>query len=387
MKFQDKITRTVKVAIFLLSVMASCLVLQHYFLRNVDHNSLRVEGFYQEPRDSLDAVFIGASDIYSSFMPGRAYEQYGFTSYLLASEAITSEGIKTAVKEVVRTQHPGMVVIEANAFLYGDNDNDSNQAHIHKFFDNLPLSVNKLDFITHNVPVDERWEYVFPLIKYHSLWTEYPDRINMMASNLSLDVRGYNYLKGYRTTAQIIKTDSPCLNSKLSEENGELALNPNLEAQLNDLLDYCDQQHLKVVFVRAPHYVTKETYNRVKRSNRMARLCNERGYHYYTVENDAEHIGIDPKHDFYDRDHMNVYGALKFTDYLAEKLMHREGLEADVLKDDLNDNWKDAVTATNQLYRYCDDLMSKSEEARGAQEDVVTLATLGEYSGATIKTK
>ena len=45
MKFQDKITRTVKVAIFLLSVMASCLVLQHYFLRNVDHNSLRVEGF------------------------------------------------------------------------------------------------------------------------------------------------------------------------------------------------------------------------------------------------------------------------------------------------------------------------------------------------------
>lgn len=387
MKFQDKITRTVKVAIFLLSVMASCLVLQHYFLRNVDHNSLRVEGFYQEPRDSLDAVFIGASDIYSSFMPGRAYEQYGFTSYLLASEAITSEGIKTAVKEVVRTQHPGIVVIEANAFLYGDNDNDSNQAHIHKFFDNLPLSVNKLDFITHNVPVDERWEYVFPLIKYHSLWTEYPDRINMMASNLSLDVRGYNYLKGYRTTAQIIKTDSPCLNSKLSEENGELELDPNLEAQLNDLLDYCDQHHLKVVFVRAPHYVTKETYNRVKRSNRMARLCNERGYHYYTLENDAEHIGIDPKHDFYDRDHMNVYGALKFTDYLAEKLMYREGLEADVLKEDLTDNWKDAVTATNQLYRYCDDLMSKSKEVRGAQEDVVTLVTLGEYSGATIKTK
>jgi hypothetical protein len=105
------------------------------------------------------------------------------------------------------------------------------------------------------------------------------------------------------------------------------------------------------------------------------------------LENDAEHIGIDPKHDFYDRDHMNVYGALKFTDYLAEKLMHREGLEADALKEDLTENWQDAVTATNQLYRYCDDLMSKSEEARGAQEDVVTLATLGEYSGATIKTK
>ena len=103
--------------------MMSCLLLQQYVLRNVDHNSLRVEGFYQEERDSLDAVFTGASDIYTSFMPGRAYEKYGFTSYLLASESITSEGVITAVKEVVRTQHPSLIIIEANAFLYGDSDN------------------------------------------------------------------------------------------------------------------------------------------------------------------------------------------------------------------------------------------------------------------------
>ncbi len=98
MRYQLKVTRTVKVSLFLLAIMVSCLVLQQFFLRNVDHNSLRIEGFYQEETDSLDVVFIGASDIYTSFMPGRAYEQYGFTSYLLASESITSEGIKTAVK-------------------------------------------------------------------------------------------------------------------------------------------------------------------------------------------------------------------------------------------------------------------------------------------------
>lgn len=387
MKFQDKITRTIKVALLLLTIMVSCLVLQHYFLRNMDHNSLRVDGFYQEERDSLDVVFIGASDMYTSFMPGRAYEQYGFTSYLLASESITSEGVKTAVKEVVRTQHPGMVVIEANAFLYGDDKNDANQAYIHKFFDNVPLSVNKIDFMFNHVPVDERWEYVFPLIKYHGLWTEYPERFYMMASNLSLDVRGYNYLKGFRTTAKIIKTKHKCLNDKLSEETGELPLDPKLEAQLNDLLDYCDEQKLKVVFVRAPHYVFDETYDRVKRSNRMAKLCNERGYSYYALENDAVRIGIDEKRDFYNEDHMNVYGALKFTDYLSEKLMYREGLETDLLNEAQTENWKEAVTATNQLYRYCDDIMTNHKQSRSTQEDVVTLATLGEYSGATIQTK
>ncbi len=387
MKFQDKVTRTVKTALFLLTVMVSCLVLQHYFLRNMDHNSLRVDGFYQEQRDSLDAVFIGASDMYTSFMPGRAYEQYGFTSYLLASESITSEGVKTAVKEVVRTQHPGIIVIEANAFLYADDKNDANQAHIHKFFDNLPLSFNKLEYIQKHVPVDEKWEYVFPLMKYHGLWTEYPERFYMMASNLSLDVRGYNYLKGFRTTAQVYNAKKECLNSQLSSETGELDLDPKLEAQLMDLLDYCDRQNLNVVFVRAPHYVTKDTYDRVKRSNRMAKIVNERGYSYYTLENDAVRIGIDEKHDFYNEDHMNIYGALKFTDYLSEKIMYREGLETDALSEAAAENWKEVVTATNQLYRYCDDIMTNKKGARGAQEDVVTLATLGEYSGAPIQTK
>ena len=385
MKFQYKITRTVKIALFLLTVMVSCLVLQHYFLRNTDHNSLRIEGFYQEERDSVDVVLIGASDIYTSFMPGRAYEQYGFTSYLMASESITSEGVITAVKEAVRTQHPGMIVVEANAFLYGDSRNDANEAHIHKFFDNLPMSFNKLEYIQKSVPVDQKWEYIFPLIKYHSLWTEYPERLYMAASNLSLDVRGQNYLKGFRSTAKIFKGKKPSLNSKLSEENGELELDSKLESQLLDLLGYCEKNNVSLMFVRAPHYVTEKTYKRVLRSNKMAKLVNSYGYSYYTLENDAVRIGIDDKKDFYNEDHMNVYGALKFTDYLAEKILYREELKTRPLSDEQRENWKEVVTSTNQLYRYCDDLM-KHGKSRGAQEDVVTLSMLGNYSGATINT-
>ena len=385
--FQQKVKRTVKVSIFLLTVMVACLVLQHYLLRNTDHNSLRVDGFYQEQRDSLDVVFIGASDIYTSFMPGRAYEQYGFTSYLLASESITSDGVKTAVKEAVRTQHPGMIVVEANAFLYGDNDNDSNQAHIHKFFDNLPLSANKLDFITKNVPVDERWEYVFPLIKYHSLWAELPERVNMLASNFTLDVRGYNYLKGFRTTAKVFKSDKPSYNNKIVDEHGQLDLDPKLQEQLMDLLDYCKQNNVNIVFVRAPNFVTDETYDRVKRSNKMASIVNEQGFSYYTFENDAVNIGIDEKRDFYNEDHMNVYGALKFTDYLAEKILYREELKVDKLTEEQQENWNQVVTSTNQLYRYCDDIMTNGKETTGAQEDFMTLTALDKYSGATIETK
>ena len=386
MKFLQNATRTIRVGCFLLAIMVSCLVLQQYFLRNMDHNSLRVEGFYQEERNSLDVVLIGASDMYTSFMPGRAYEQCGFTSYLLASESITAEGVKTAVKEIVRTQHPGLIVIEANAFLYGNADNESNEAHIHKFFDNLPLSTNKLEYIQRKVPADQQMEYIFPLIKYHGLWTEYPDRFFMMASNLSLDVRGFNVLKGFRTTAQIIKTDKKCYNDMISDEHGELDLDPDLQKELMELLSYCEEKELNVIFVRAPHYVTDETYNRVKRSNKMASIVREQGFSYYTFENDAVQIGIDENRDFYNEDHMNVYGALKFTDYLTDKLVNNEKLQIDPLSEYQQEAWKQVVTSTNQLYRYCDDLMTNGE-TRGAQEDVVTLLSLDSYSGATIERK
>ena len=386
MKFLQNATRTIRVGCFLLAIMVSCLVLQQYFLRNMDHNSLRVEGFYQEERNSLDVVLIGASDMYTSFMPGRAYEQYGFTGYLMASESITAEGVKTAVKEIVRTQHPGLIVIEANAFLYGNADNESNEAHIHKFFDNLPLSTNKLEYIQRKVPADQQMEYIFPLIKYHGLWTEYPDRFFMMASNLSLDVRGFNVLKGFRTTAQIIKTDKKCYNDMISDEHGELDLDPDLQSELMELLSYCEEKELNVIFVRAPHYVTDETYNRVKRSNKMASIVREQGFSYYTFENDAVQIGIDENRDFYNEDHMNVYGALKFTDYLADKLVNNEKLQIDPLSEYQQEAWKQVVTSTNQLYRYCDDIMTNGE-TRGAQEDVVTLLSLDSYSGATIERK
>ena len=80
---------------------------------------------------------------------------------------------------------------------------------------------------------------------------------------------------------------------------------------------------------------------------------------------------------------MNVYGALKFTDYLASKIVTEQKLRPDPLTDSQREAWQDTVSATNQLYRYCDHLMSTGD-VRGAQEDVLTLLALGDYSDAPL---
>ena len=57
--------------------LSICVFTQNY----ADNDSQRLMGFYQEKENSLDVVYIGASDVYNAFSPALAYKEYGYTSY------------------------------------------------------------------------------------------------------------------------------------------------------------------------------------------------------------------------------------------------------------------------------------------------------------------
>ncbi len=268
--------RTVKVCSFFLAVILSLFLLNDLFLRRIDHNSLRVDGYYLEDKDSLDVVMLGASDVYTCFSSGRAYQDYGFTSYPFATQSITASGTITALKEVVRTQSPELIMVEINAFLYGTDNNESIEAHMRKLVDNIPLTKNKIEFISKNVKPDEQPEYYFPLIKYHSIWKEYPYQLKMVSARLRERNRGTSLFKGYRTTATMFRPKDKVLNDKIIDDNKTKALTPSLENKLREMLDYCKSENLNVVFMRNPHLVYKRTYDRVRRCNRAAEIINSK---------------------------------------------------------------------------------------------------------------
>ena len=72
MKKKLYVKRTVSLLSLFLPVLFSVGILQEYFLANFDHNTIRMEGFYLEKENSLDVVFLGASDVYQGFSSGLA---------------------------------------------------------------------------------------------------------------------------------------------------------------------------------------------------------------------------------------------------------------------------------------------------------------------------
>ena len=72
MKKKQYLLRGLKVFTLLLAVVVSTLALQ-WILKNYSITNIgRVNGFYLEKKDTVDMVFIGASEVYCDFAPGYA---------------------------------------------------------------------------------------------------------------------------------------------------------------------------------------------------------------------------------------------------------------------------------------------------------------------------
>lgn len=313
----------------------------------VDHNTLRIEGFYQEEENSLDVVLIGASDVYTGYSPAYAYEKYGFTSYSYAIEGNYTGLFINQIKEVLSRQKPKCILIEATGYgnPLSDKDKEVSLATMRKWTDVIPLSLTKINTINENVESDYL-SYYFPFIIYHGR----PSSLNETKIRYSQLFRGYPYLKGITSTNQKVLSNKII---DVSNDDKTEKINENDERILLDLMDYCKSLDCKVVFARFPHRITNDTqYHQFKTQNYIKSLANKNGFDFINFDKCFEKIKLLPNNDFYDDSHMNVYGQKKMTEYLGNILQNKYGVKKTNLSDINKAKWETAVKYTELFYKY-----------------------------------
>lgn len=93
---------------------------------------------------------------------------------------------------------------------------------------------------------------------------------------------------------------------------------------MTDLLEYCKAQGVeKVLFARFPH--EKEIKNPQVLCD-VKELVESYGYDFASFEGDKEFIGINERDDFYNSEHLNINGSLKFTAYMGNICLIITGL-------------------------------------------------------------
>ena len=88
-------------------------------MRRVDHNQIRLAGFYAEEKNSLDMVVMGASETYYGYFADEAYKTAGITSYPYSFQYNPVSLWKYELKEILKRQKPKVLIVEVNGAGYG----------------------------------------------------------------------------------------------------------------------------------------------------------------------------------------------------------------------------------------------------------------------------
>ena len=87
---------------------------------------------------------------------------------------------------------------------------------------------------------------------------------------------------------------------------------------MHKLLTYCQDEQLKVLFVVCPYYVTREDQAKY---NTIGDIVESYGFDYLNANEHYADMGIDFGSDFYNRNHVNLFGAAKYTAFLENYLV------------------------------------------------------------------
>ncbi len=356
--------RFFKVTAFILSLALTVLFLQNMVLIPWDAQDVQVSGFYSEPERSLDVVFTGASDMYTSFSPCGAYDKYGFTSYLYCVPRNTVAFWKPQVEEILLTQSPELIVIEVNGALYTDEDNLCTDENLHLFTDHIPSLKRRGRFVRETLSESDKPEYLFPYIKYHGNLSSLKSAALVFSDRLGFLLRGGLIMHGERAHFGHMKPKGK--EPDLSELTGTLPVEEAYEERLRSFLSWAKEEvSCPILFLRTPHYLAEgENIQQefFRRANRVEEIVSEYGYPMLQCDRIHKEIGLDASTDYFDPEHLNMQGQLKFTDYLGNILVKDYAVYPGELSDKDRQRWDDGVTMFN-IYVQKGSAMTKEERA------------------------
>lgn len=325
---RSKTKTVVRVIAFLLIVALVYGALTRLLTINNATEQQYIRSFYLEPKNSLDVMILGASETFTDYCAPLAWQHAGFTSYPLAVSAAQGTLYASMLRESAKRQSPAVYVVEVNGFLYTEDERkELGKAATREWLDTLPLSRNKVQAI-HECVQGKRLSYYVPLLKYHDNWRK-PDLIrNSLSLQQQARDAGYSYTKPFLSISMFLtETDEiPVRQQSLDDFN---------EQSLRTFCETARAQGIKnVLFARFPHRTVIENYDAVFAE--LEAVVHEYGY------------------DFANAEHLNIFGAEKFTPYLADYLAQHYDLNT-AHSQAVTDEWTRCAAFTQQMLPVCED--------------------------------
>lgn len=271
--------------------------------------------FYLQPKNSLDGVYIGASTVFTSWNSLFAWGKYGISVYPYCCNTTPYYTTEFLIKEARKTQPDATFIVNLNSITHGEID----VSHMYNIINAMPMSLTKLELITYMREMGghtgiESLEYYFPFVRFHSRWSEFYTGTKLVA-----------WPTGYKGASVKIEylNDSVDISSDYVLPDESVELYEKLIYSTDRLLEYCENEDVKILFVAVPQ--AREDINHI---DTLASYISSKGYDVLNlIETADEEFNLDTTKDFFDKHHLNIHGSIKYTDYLSKYLIENYGFE------------------------------------------------------------
>ena len=299
------------------------LVLLFYWASGVlvakwrDHNceTDMMREFYRTEKNSVDVLILGSSQVVAGFSPMEMYEKHGISAYSLGSSNQPLFCSYYLLREALERQNISNLVIDVS-MLYVRGDRES----VRKILDNMPLSKNKLVAIRDQRDMkiaEDQKSLVLPIMKYHTRWKE------LVAEDFIYEERDKIQYRGGVMMSGLTELNIEGFYIDDDEITEESMYDYELE-YFEKILDLCEEKNIDVLLCKTP-----KSYWNLTKHNEVQEIADARGLDFidFNLKSNLDAIGFDMTQDMKDKEHANLRGAVKMSDYVGQYLVDHYDLK------------------------------------------------------------
>ena len=327
-----------KIAIYCAFFIIIALIiggLDRMFSIKSQHGIFQAEGLYDQPRNSIDMVWMGSSHIHCDINTAYLWKNYGIAAYDYSAAEQPLWGTYFYLKEFCKYQSPKVMVLDL--FSPARYSEPYQYDFLYDNLQGMRFSVNKLQMLMVSAEPSRWADYCPDFVTYHNRYEELkPEDYKAFWGK-----EDRSSFKGYTPYFDIRPQERPELKETRSGD-----LDMKSELYLSKIIDYAEKKGIKLYFIVTP-YITNDKDELIY--NRIHEIAVEKGIPFNSTNYDYDAIGLDFSKDFNDESHLNYVGSCKFTEYIARDILRIYGED---LKDHRGDSrynsWDEHVKAIDR---------------------------------------
>lgn len=331
---RQTITRVVAVLGFVVLTVA-CLHKIYDVLRWKDTTGgylSSIDQLYHTDEDLIDLVFLGSSHCYYGIYPELLWEENGIAGFDLAVSAQDRDSAYYQLKELLKTQHPGVVVVDIYGICHEKHLVESN---VYRNYLSMKVSLNSFSHIMAYTEQEKRKEL---LARWPIVHTRYRELKEFDFVPYEPSIIGRGSLITWNTYA--VEEDNAVNRCETVQP-----LNAGNREWVQKLIALSEEEDFELIFSLIPW----------KREDEKQAIIN--GFREYIKDKDipfldftelAEELDLCSATDWADPEHLNARGAQKLTRCLGTYLTAQYEFP-DRRSDARYHQWDEALERYHQL--------------------------------------